>query len=82
MANTSLPSIAFLGIGLMGFPMSRRLCEAGYTVHAWNRSADKTERLRPFGAQVHTAAEAAVAQADLEVDDLSSSHNSIQTREI
>jgi 3-hydroxyisobutyrate dehydrogenase-like beta-hydroxyacid dehydrogenase len=65
MAKTSLPSIAFLGIGLMGFPMARRLCEAGYTVHAWNRSADKTERLRPFGAQVHTAAEAAVAQADV-----------------
>ena len=58
-------SIAFLGIGLMGFPMARRLCEAGYTVHAWNRSPDKAERLRPFGAQIHLQAAQAVAQADI-----------------
>jgi 3-hydroxyisobutyrate dehydrogenase-like beta-hydroxyacid dehydrogenase len=60
-----LPTIAFLGTGLMGFPMARRLCEAGYTVHAWNRSPDKAERLRAFGAHIHTTAPAAVAQADL-----------------
>jgi len=41
-----------LGIGLMGFPMARRLCEAGHTVTAWNRSTEKAERLLPFGAQV------------------------------
>ncbi len=63
--TTSLPSIAFLGIGLMGFPMARRLCEAGYTVHAWNRSPDKAERLRPMGAHIHASASAAAAQADI-----------------
>jgi 2-hydroxy-3-oxopropionate reductase len=63
--TTPLPSIAFLGIGLMGFPMARRLCEAGYTVHAWNRSPDKAERLRSFGAQIHTDAAKAAAQADV-----------------
>ena len=26
--------IAVLGIGFMGFPMARRLCEAGHEVHA------------------------------------------------
>ena len=59
------PSIAFLGIGLMGFPMARRLCEAGYTVHAWNRSPDKAERLRPIGAHIHAEAAKAAAQADI-----------------
>ena len=59
------PAIAFLGIGLMGFPMARRLCEAGYTVHAWNRSPDKAERLRPMGAQIHSQASEAAAQADM-----------------
>ena len=59
------PSIAFLGIGLMGFPMARRLCEAGYTVHAWNRSPDKAERLRPMGAHIHAEAAQAAAQADI-----------------
>ena len=45
--------IAFLGIGLMGYPMARRLCEAGHEVHAWNRNRAKAERLLPFGAHVH-----------------------------
>jgi 3-hydroxyisobutyrate dehydrogenase-like beta-hydroxyacid dehydrogenase len=57
--------IAFLGIGFMGFPMSRRLCEAGHTVHVWNRSRDKAERVAPFGATVHDTARAAVADAEL-----------------
>jgi 3-hydroxyisobutyrate dehydrogenase-like beta-hydroxyacid dehydrogenase len=57
--------IAFLGIGFMGFPMSRRLCEAGHTVHVWNRSRDKAERVAPFGAMVHDTARTAVANADL-----------------
>ena len=53
-------NIAVLGIGLMGFPMARRLCEAGHAVQVWNRSREKAERLAPFGATVHdTAAQAA-----------------------
>ena len=57
--------IAFLGIGFMGFPMSRRLCEAGHTVQVWNRSRDKAERVAPFGATVHDTARAAVSDAEL-----------------
>ncbi|GLS12735.1 NAD(P)-dependent oxidoreductase [Hydrogenophaga electricum] len=59
------PTVAVLGIGMMGFPMARRLCEAGLTVHAWNRSRDKTERLQPLGAHVHDTPAQAVAQADI-----------------
>lgn len=58
-------NIAFLGIGLMGFPMARRLCEAGHTVHAWNRSRDKAERLAPFGATVHDKAADAAREAEI-----------------
>jgi 3-hydroxyisobutyrate dehydrogenase-like beta-hydroxyacid dehydrogenase len=58
-------NIALLGIGLMGFPMGRRLCEAGYTVHVWNRTRSKAELLVPFGATVHTSPALAVAQADI-----------------
>lgn len=57
-------NIALLGIGLMGFPMGRRLCEAGYTVHVWNRTRSKAELLIPFGATVHPTPALAVAQAD------------------
>ena len=57
--------IAFLGIGAMGWPMTRRLCEAGHTVHAWNRSREKAERLLPFKAQVFDTAAQAVQGADI-----------------
>lgn len=63
--HTAPLKLAFLGIGLMGFPMARRLCEAGFSVHAWNRSRQKAERLLPFGATVHDSAADAVAQADI-----------------
>ncbi len=59
--------IAVLGTGLMGFPMARRLCEAGHAVHAWNRSRDKADRLSPFGATVHAHAADAVRGADVVV---------------
>lgn len=64
-AGQPLPKIALLGIGMMGFPMGKRLCEAGYPVHAWNRSRDKAERLTAFGAQVHDTPAQAIAQADI-----------------
>ncbi len=60
--SSSLPEwrVAVLGIGMMGFPMGRRLCEAGCNVSVWNRSRSKAERLAPFGARVaDTPAEAA-----------------------
>ena len=59
--------IAVLGIGLMGFPMARRLCAAGHTVHAWNRSRDKAQRLAPLGATVHAEAAEAVRGAEIVV---------------
>jgi 3-hydroxyisobutyrate dehydrogenase-like beta-hydroxyacid dehydrogenase len=57
--------IAVLGIGLMGFAMAQRLCEAGFVVHAWNRSRSKADRLMPFGAKVFDTPAAAVQGADI-----------------
>ncbi|MBK9573960.1 MAG: NAD(P)-dependent oxidoreductase [Rhodoferax sp.] len=56
--------IAVLGIGFMGAPMARRLCQAGHEVHVWNRTKAKADPLADFGAQVHLQASDAVAQAD------------------
>lgn len=58
-------NIAVLGIGLMGFPMARRLCRAGHNVHVWNRSPDKAERLAAFGATVHATAASAAREAGI-----------------
>lgn len=46
------PSIGFIGMGLMGVPMSLRLCQAGFSVSVWNRSPEKCEPLRVEGARV------------------------------
>jgi len=64
--------IAVLGIGRMGLPMARRLCQAGYTVHAWNRSPDKALTLEASGAQAHAQVQDAVRQAEVVISLLES----------
>ncbi len=59
--------IAFIGIGLMGLPMAKRLCEAGLQPHVWNRTRAKAEPLAALGAQVHDTLAEAVHQADVVV---------------
>jgi 2-hydroxy-3-oxopropionate reductase len=60
-------NIAILGIGLMGFPMASRLCEAGHEVHVWNRTLRKAQRLSEKGAVVHEQPGDAVANADVTI---------------
>lgn len=57
--------IAFLGIGLMGEPMVRRLLLAGFPVIAWNRTASKAEALAAAGALPAGAPEQAAGAADI-----------------
>lgn len=59
----STPRIALLGTGKMGLPMARRLCEAGFEVHVWNRTRAKAEPLAAHGATLHERAQDAVAAA-------------------
>jgi 3-hydroxyisobutyrate dehydrogenase-like beta-hydroxyacid dehydrogenase len=59
--------ISFLGIGLMGLPMARRLCEAGFETHVWNRTPSKAQPLAAHGAHVHADAVQAVAGAQIVV---------------
>jgi 3-hydroxyisobutyrate dehydrogenase len=44
------PVLGFIGIGLMGRPMSLHLCEAGYEVHVFNRTKSKLAPLLDAGA--------------------------------
>lgn len=46
------PTLGFIGIGLMGDPMARRLLEAGFEVCVWNRTAAKADALSDAGARV------------------------------
>lgn len=45
------PRLGFIGIGLMGRPMTLRLLEAGYEVSVWNRSAAKLHAVVAKGAR-------------------------------
>ena len=56
--------IAFLGIGLMGAPMTRNLLDAGFPMTLWNRTASKCEPFRDEASIAMTPAEA-VANADV-----------------
>lgn len=65
------PQIAFIGIGLMGFPMARNILRAGFELTAWNRSADKAKALEPFGGMVAHSPSNAVTGADIVISMLS-----------
>jgi len=49
-----MPKIGFIGIGLMGLPMCRRLLDAGHKVGVWNRNPDKCLPLTELGARQFT----------------------------
>ncbi|MCP4062353.1 MAG: NAD(P)-binding domain-containing protein, partial [Gammaproteobacteria bacterium] len=59
-----LPNIAFLGIGLMGAPMTRNLLNAGFPMTLWNRTASKCE---PFASEATIAKSPAEAVANADV---------------
>jgi 2-hydroxy-3-oxopropionate reductase len=68
----SIPTLAFLGIGLMGKPMATRLARAGFSVRAWSRSPDKAEALRAVGAVPQLELAGALAGADIVISMLES----------
>lgn len=65
MTEKATRQIAFLGTGLMGAPMTRRLLAAGFAVTVWNRDASKAEPLAAAGAQLADSPAAAVEDADV-----------------
>ena len=47
----SAEKLGYLGLGMMGFPMTRRLVSAGHDVTVWNRSPGKAAALVAAGAK-------------------------------
>jgi 3-hydroxyisobutyrate dehydrogenase len=70
------PHIAFLGLGIMGSGMARRLLMHGFPLTVFNRNAEKSKPFAVEGAQVAGSAREAAAQADVIVsmvaDDIAS----------
>ena len=60
----SKPHIAFLGLGIMGSGMARRLLVNGFQLTVFNRDTEKSRPFAAEGAQVAPSAREAAAQAD------------------
>jgi 3-hydroxyisobutyrate dehydrogenase-like beta-hydroxyacid dehydrogenase len=59
-------TLAYLGLGVMGYPMAGHLARAGHRVTVWNRNADKSARwVEQHGGRSAATRAAAVADADL-----------------
>jgi 3-hydroxyisobutyrate dehydrogenase-like beta-hydroxyacid dehydrogenase len=65
-------SIGFVGTGIMGGHMARRLAAAGYRVKAWNRTADKAHALSGHGVVVTASAMDVARESDVVICMLSS----------
>jgi 2-hydroxy-3-oxopropionate reductase len=61
----SFAKIGFIGIGLMGDPMARRLLAAGFPLTVWNRSPAKAQALAGAGAAVALELQDAVRDAEI-----------------
>jgi len=48
----STEKLGYLGLGMMGFPMTQRLVAAGHDVTVWNRSSGKAAALIEAGAKL------------------------------
>lgn len=63
--NTPARSIAVLGTGLIGAAVARNLARKGFSVRAWNRTADKARPLTADGIEVFDNSADAVLDADI-----------------
>jgi 3-hydroxyisobutyrate dehydrogenase-like beta-hydroxyacid dehydrogenase len=58
-------SVGFIGLGIMGRAMARRLIDAGFRVAVWNRDASKAAELVTAGATLAATPRAAAEGADV-----------------
>jgi 3-hydroxyisobutyrate dehydrogenase len=61
----SKPRIAFLGLGIMGSGMARRLVTNGFPLTVFNRNTDKAKAFAAEGAQIAASPREAAAQSDV-----------------
>jgi len=58
--------VAFLGLGVMGYPMAGHLAKAGHDVTVYNRTADKAARwVKEYGGKSAATPAEAAAEAEL-----------------
>ena len=63
--NKRTARIGFIGLGLMGSRLTRRLHSSGWNVQAWNRSPDPTKSLARDGVVISSSIAKLVADSDV-----------------
>ena len=63
--NKRTARIGFIGLGLMGSRLTRRLHSSGWSVQAWNRSPDPTKSLARDGVVISSSIANLVADSDV-----------------
>jgi 2-hydroxy-3-oxopropionate reductase len=58
-------SVGFIGLGLMGRPMSKNLLKAGFPVTVWNRSPEKAADVVAAGAKLAASPREVAAASDV-----------------
>jgi len=60
-----MSKVAFLGLGVMGYPMAGHLLAAGHEVHVWNRTGSVGDKWgAEYAGTTHDSVESAVQGAD------------------
>jgi len=62
--------IGFIGLGLMGSRLTRRLHSMGWSVQAWNRSPEPANAMRKEGIAIAESVEDLVAESDVVLSSL------------
>ena len=65
MTQAAQETLGYLGLGLMGLPMTQRLLDAGHNVTVWNRSPGKAAALVEAGAKAAALPAEVAAQASI-----------------
>ncbi|GHS86320.1 2-hydroxy-3-oxopropionate reductase [Synergistales bacterium] len=60
-----IKTIAFVGIGVMGYPMAEHLIDAGYSLRVFNRNSDKCKGLVKKGALLASSLADVMKDADI-----------------
>ncbi len=63
--STQPYTLGFIGIGLMGKPLTLRLLDAGFTVNVWNRTPEKLTPVTDKGAMAHSSIATLVEASDV-----------------
>ena len=68
--------VGFVGLGMMGNPMSKNLLKAGYELTVWNRTESKMKEIVTSGATPATSAKEAAEKSEVTITMLTGSADS------